>query len=113
MFYLYLNNIQVFTSDTKNVNIEDIDTLEVNDKNILLLSDKNDVLVQVKNENQTELFNYNINYLIEGLENLRVLMKENSQRFVHWDMYEEMMPFKYSVVKKDGKLYLKSVKFNI
>ena len=113
MFYLYLNNIQVFSSETKNINIEDIDTLDKKDKNTFLLSDKKDTLIQVKNENQTELFNYNINYLIEGLENLRVLMKENSQRFVNWDMYEELMPFKYSVVKKNSKLYLKSLKFNI
>jgi len=113
MFYLYFNNIQIFSSETKNINIEDIDTLDISDKNIFLLSDKKDTLVQVKNENHTELFNYNINYLIEGLENLRVLMKDNSQRFVNWDMYEELMHFKYSVVKKDGKLYLKSLKFNI
>lgn len=113
MYSLYLNNEKIFQDDNKNINIEEIDKLENISLEKLLISPTQDILLQIKDKNNKIIFDYTIQYLIEGLEQYKYLMKENSQRFVHWDMYEELMPLKYSIFRKNNNFYIKSVKFHL
>ena len=113
MYSLYLNYEKIFQDDNKNINIEEIDKLENISLEKLLISPSQDVLLQIKDENNKIIFDYTIKYLIEGLEQYKYLMKENSQRFVHWDMYEELMPLKYSIFRKNNNVYVKSLKFHL
>ncbi len=53
---------------------------------------------------------YNINWIVDSLQYFKDNLNNDEYKF-NCDMYEEI-PFKYSIVKKNGDIYLYSVKIS-
>jgi hypothetical protein len=110
MYVLYFNQTKILESETQMIAIEDMDDLDIQDTNLTILTPHKDLIITIKNENNEEIFNYKINYLLEGLEHVKKQLNDNKVMFVHWDPYEELMKCKYSVLKNKNNLYLKTIK---
>lgn len=106
-----MNNLQVF------VNNKPIDKFY---KGIFLQKKYIEIEVNEKiNENRNikiNLFGYNynesrvINWNSDGLSYYNNILENNRSMFINCDMYDEFLPWKILIEKKNDDLYIKTVK---
>lgn len=75
--------------------------------------------IELKNVNNIKIINndeiiyeYDMNPFVEDFENILSSLNEGEYKF-NMDMYEDLVPLKYSVIKKNNNLFLYSVEHTI
>ena len=107
---LLLNNIKISNLNIENnkyykkycaENITSNSLLNIQQTNCIQIIDNNEII-----------YEYNMIPIAEDFENILNNLNEGEYRF-NVDMYEDLIPLKYSVIKKNNKLLLLSFEHTI
>lgn len=71
----------------------------------LLFLDKENTITIINNDKILRTFYINL------FTDLKIKLEENEIQY-NTDMYEELVPLKYSIIKKDNNIYLNSVEIS-
>ena len=77
--------------------------------NIINITTTNSLKIIDKNE---VIYEFNMNPIAEDFENVMNSLNDGEYRF-NMDMYEDLVPLKYSVIKKNNNLFLYSIEHTI
>jgi len=72
----------------------------------LLFLDKENTITIINNNSILRTFYINL------FTDLKIKLEENEIQY-NTDMYEELIPLKYSIIKKDNNIYLNSVEISL
>jgi len=106
---VFLNNFYLGNESTQKIskNVTSY-SLDIPEKVPSKLHLQNNNFVQIVDENGNEFFSYNINPNLENIQDISKKLSNNEYQF-NCDMYEELIPFKYSIIKRDNDVHLKNI----
>lgn len=108
---LYLNNNKISNLEIENnkyyKKYKSSNILPENSK--INITTTNSIKIVDKNE---VIYEYNMNPISEDFENVMNCLNEGECRF-NMDMYDDLVPLKYSVIKKNHNLFLYTIEHTI
>ena len=108
---LYLNNIKVNNMITsKNKYYTKYSINNITDEHQIFELQNNKIVI--KDDNEETIYEYEMNPISENFENILKNLNEGEFQF-NIDMYEDLVPLKYSITKKNNQLLLHSLEHTI